>query len=89
MWVRGMTRAGHSGCQGGLSPVQTQRGNDSCAQIAAARQARPDNVRQPAIAPARSTGRRGVLGIEQHPIEARADQRLRNIGAGKARTSDE
>ena len=34
MWVRGMTRAGHSGCQGGLSPVQTQRGNDSCAQIA-------------------------------------------------------
>ena len=33
MWVRGMTRAGHSGCQGGLSPVQTQRGNDSCAQI--------------------------------------------------------
>ena len=33
MWVRGMTRAGHSGCQGGLSPVQTQRGNDSCAQL--------------------------------------------------------
>jgi len=34
MWVRGMTRAGHSGCQGGLSPVQTQRGNDSWAQEA-------------------------------------------------------
>jgi hypothetical protein len=33
MWGRGMTRAGHSGCQGGLSPVQTQRGKDSCAQI--------------------------------------------------------
>ena len=33
MWVRGMTRAGHSGCQGGLSPVQTQRGNGSCALI--------------------------------------------------------
>jgi hypothetical protein len=26
----------------------------------------------------------GVLGVEQHPIEARAGQRLRNIGAGKA-----
>ena len=31
--VRGMTRAGHSGCRGGLSFVQTQRGNDSSAQI--------------------------------------------------------
>jgi hypothetical protein len=29
----GMTRAGHSDCQGGFSPAQTQRGNDSCAQI--------------------------------------------------------
>ena len=36
MWVRGMTRAGHSGCQGGLSPVQTQRVNDSCERVAVA-----------------------------------------------------
>ena len=33
MWVRGMTSARHSDCQGGLSPVQTQRGNDGCAQF--------------------------------------------------------
>ena len=28
MWVRGMTRAGHSDCQGGLSAVQTRLGDD-------------------------------------------------------------
>src|ERR1700722_1126473 len=41
MWVRGMAGAGHRGSQGGLSPVQTQRGNDSCAQTAVMSGRRP------------------------------------------------
>jgi hypothetical protein len=40
-----MTRAGHSDCQGGLSPVQTQRGNDSCAQIPAVRRRLSERIK--------------------------------------------
>ena len=68
MWVRGMTRAGHSGCQGGLSPVQTQRGNDSCAQKAGVAGRFGERVNSTLSAPSRSalwTGgkrRKAVVG---------------------------
>src|SRR5580704_3629941 len=62
----------------GRAPSTSGSGGRGNAEIAAARLA--SKVRLPAIAPARSTGRQGV---------PRADQGLRNLAAGKARTSDE
>ena len=48
--VRAMSRAGHSDCQGGLSAVQTQRGDDSCAQIAVIRRRLANGSNRPEAA---------------------------------------
>jgi hypothetical protein len=75
MWVRGMTRAGHSGCQGGLSPVQTQRGNDSCAQIAVVRRRLGERLKSTHCA----------LRVEASP-EGREGPRMAAIGCNRGST---